>query len=58
MTIQQLRYAIAISEIGSLNRASEVLYISQPSLSSAIRELEKDLGITIFPGRKGRCADE
>ena len=54
MTIQQLRYAIAISEIGSLNRASEVLYISQPSLSSAIRELEKDLGITIFyRGGKG-----
>ncbi len=48
MTIQQLRYAITISEIGSLNRASEILYISQPSLSSAIRELEKDLGITIF----------
>ena len=54
MTIQQLRYAICISEIGSLNRASEVLYVSQPSLSSAIHELEKDLGITIFyRGGKG-----
>ena len=35
MTIQQLKYAITISEVGSLNRASEVLYVSQPSLSSA-----------------------
>lgn len=48
MTIQQLNYAIAISEAGSLNKASELLYIAQPSLTSAIRELERELGITIF----------
>lgn len=48
MTIQQMSYVITISEIGSLNKASEVLYISQPSLTSAVRELEKELGITIF----------
>lgn len=48
MTIQQLNYAIIISEMGSLNKASEILYIAQPSLTSAIRELEKELGITIF----------
>ena len=48
MTIQQLNYAIIITEMGSLNKASEVLYISQPSLTSAVRELEKELGITIF----------
>ena len=36
MTIQQLRYAVTISELGSLNRASEVLYIAQPSLTSAM----------------------
>ena len=54
MTIQQLHYAITISEIGSLNRASEVLFVAQPSLSSAMRELEKELGITIFHrGGKG-----
>ena len=39
---------IAISEQGSFNKASEVLYISQPSLTEAVRELEKELGITIF----------
>ncbi len=53
MTIQQLNYAITIAEMGSLNKASEVLYVSQPSLTSAIRELEKELGIVIF-NRSGR----
>ena len=53
MTIQQLRYAVTISEAGSLNRASELLYIAQPSLTSAMQELEKELGITIF-SRSGR----
>lgn len=53
MTIQQLKYVIAISEAGSLNKASEVLYIAQPSLTSSIQELERELGITIF-NRSGR----
>lgn len=48
MTLQQLHYAITISETGSLNKAAELLYVSQPSLSSAIQELEKELDITIF----------
>ena len=53
MTLQQLNYIITISEIGSINRAAEKLYISQPSLTSAIKELEKELGIVIF-NRTGR----
>ena len=53
MTIQQLRYAVAISEAGSLNKASEILYVAQPSLTSSIQELEKELGITVF-SRSGR----
>ena len=53
MTIQQLRYVIVICEEGSLNKASEQLYIAQPSLTSAVQELEKELGITIF-NRGGR----
>ena len=48
MTLQQIKYALVIAEAGSLNRAAEILYISQPSLSSAVRELESDTGITIF----------
>jgi DNA-binding transcriptional LysR family regulator len=54
MTIQQLHYVITISEMGSLNKASEVLYVTQPSLTSAVQELEKELGIVIFNrGGKG-----
>ncbi len=54
MTIMQLRYMIAISETGSLSRASEVLFVSQPSLTSSVKELERELGINIFNrGGKG-----
>jgi DNA-binding transcriptional LysR family regulator len=53
VTIQQLIYVITISEAGSLNKAAETLYISQPSLTSSMQELEKELGITIF-NRSGR----
>ena len=53
MTIQQLNYVITISEAGSLNKAAEMLYMAQPSLTSAVRELEKELGITLF-NRSGR----
>ncbi|WP_024834490.1 LysR family transcriptional regulator [Ruminiclostridium josui] len=48
MTLQQLRYVITISETGSLNKAAEFLYVSQPSLTSTVKELEKEIGITIF----------
>ncbi len=53
MTLQQLHYAIVISETGSMNKAAEILYIAQPSLTSAMKELEKELGITIF-NRSGK----
>lgn len=53
MTLQQLNYVITISEIGSLNKAAEILYVSQPSLTSAIKELEKEVGIVIF-NRSGK----
>lgn len=48
MTLQQLRYIIQIVESGSMNAAAEKLFISQPSLSSAVKELEKEMGIPIF----------
>jgi len=53
MTFQQLNYIITISETGSINKAAEKLYLSQPSLTSAIKELERELGIVIF-NRTGR----
>ncbi|MCI8590466.1 MAG: LysR family transcriptional regulator [Clostridiales bacterium] len=53
MTLQQLYYVITISETGSLNKAAEILYVSQPSLSAAVHDLERELGIVIFY-RSGR----
>ena len=53
MTLQQIYYTIKISETGSMNKAAEILYVAQPSLSGAIRDLENELGITIFH-RSGR----
>ncbi len=55
MTLQQLSYVAAIAEAGSFNKAAERLYIAQPSLTSAIKELEKELGIVLFK-RTGRGA--
>ena len=48
MTLAQLRYTIAITKAGSMNEAAKSLYISQPSLSTAIRELEAETGVEIF----------
>lgn len=48
MTLQQLRYAIAIADCNSMNKAAQSLFISQPSLSASIRDLENEIGITIY----------
>lgn len=48
MTLQQIRYVIAVANTNSMNEAAKNLFVSQPSLSSAIKELEEELQITIF----------
>lgn len=48
MTLQQLRYAITIADSGSMNEAAKQLFVSQPSLSGMMKELEEQLGIDIF----------
>lgn len=48
MTLQQLRYAIAVADNGSMNEAAKKLFISQPSLSGMIKDLEEELDIQIF----------
>lgn len=48
LTLQQLRYALEVANKGSMNEAAKSLYISQPSLSNAIKDLEKEIKITIF----------
>lgn len=48
MTLQQLKYIIKIVECGSITEAAKQLFITQPSLSTAVKELEKEMGIEIF----------
>lgn len=48
VNLQQLRYLIAVADNGSLGAASRVLYVSQSSLSIAIKELEEEMGVQIF----------
>ena len=48
MTLKQLRYAVTVAETGNMTEAARRLFIAQPSLTSAIMELEKEYGITIF----------
>ena len=53
MTLQQLLYVITISETGSFNQAADRLYLSQPSLTNAVKELEKEIGVRLF-NRSGK----
>lgn len=48
MTLQQLKYVITISDTGTISEAAKALFISQPSLTNAVGELEKEMNITIF----------
>lgn len=48
MTLQQLRYIVTVAETGNITEAAKRLFISQPSLTNAIHELEKEMQITIF----------
>lgn len=48
MTLQQLQQIITIADSGSMNEAAKKMFISQPSLSAAVKELEKEIGIGIF----------
>lgn len=48
MNIQQMNYVVAIANNGSFREAAKKLYIAQPSLSNAIRELETELGTELF----------
>ncbi len=48
MTLQQLKYVVTIAEKGSISEAAKTLFVSQPSLTNSIKELEKEVKITIF----------
>ena len=53
MDLYQIRYFLTIAETGTFSRAAERLYLSQPSLSTGIKKLEQELGVTLFE-RGGR----
>jgi DNA-binding transcriptional LysR family regulator len=48
MTLQQLHQVIMIADSGSMNEAAKKLFISQPSLSATVKELEQEIGVNIF----------
>ena len=48
MTLQQLKYIVTVAETGTFSQAAKSLFLSQPSLTKAIKELEKEMGIIIF----------
>lgn len=48
MTLQQLKYVVEVAERGSITEAAKTLFIAQPSLSSAIRDLEEETATTLF----------
>ena len=48
MTIQFLKYIVAVAEIGSITEAAKQLHVSQPSLSAALKAAEKEVGFEIF----------
>ncbi|WP_137295482.1 LysR family transcriptional regulator [Nocardioides dongxiaopingii] len=52
MRIEQLQYLAAVTQHGSLRRASERLHLSQPALSEAISKLERELGVTLLDRRR------
>jgi DNA-binding transcriptional LysR family regulator len=52
MRLEQLEYLAAVTRHGSLRRASEQLHISQPALSEALRNLERELGVTLLDRRR------
>lgn len=48
MTLAQLRYIITVADTGSMNEAAKELFISQPSLSQSVKELETEIGVELF----------
>ena len=48
MTLQQLRYIVTVAQTGNITEAAKRIFISQPSLTNVIHELEKEMQITIF----------
>ena len=48
MTLQQMNYLLTIAESGSMNKTTEKVFISQPTLTSVVRDVESEIGISVF----------
>ncbi len=48
MTLQQLKYIVTIADKGKISEAAAVLFVSQPSLTNAVHEVEEELGFSVF----------
>ena len=57
MTLLQLRYFEAVCREGTVSRAAAVLHVAQPSLSVALKNLEEELGLSLF-ARRGRILEQ
>ncbi|MFR5121178.1 MAG: LysR family transcriptional regulator [Ruminococcus sp.] len=56
MNLTHLRYMVEVERLGSITKAASALYMGQPNLSKAIKEMEREVGIPIFKKKcKGCC---
>lgn len=56
MTLNELRYIVAVARERHFGRAAEACFISQPTLSVAVKKLEEELGLSLFERRKGEVS--
>ena len=57
MNTTQLKYALEIQKTGSITAAAQNLFLSQPNLCKAIKELEAEINMNLSEKLKGRCSD-